>query len=285
MALDISVIILTHNEEDNIQECLKSVSWCDDIVVLDSGSQDDTVAIAKRAGARVLHRTFDNFGEQRNYALTNGGLKHQWVFHLDADERFTEALRDVCEQAIKEDKWSGFYVPSKLMLGERWLKRSGGYPVYQMRFHKVNEVHFVSHGHGQRESASLCGIAFLHEPYIHYNFSKGLAEWCRKHVEYAKREAEEQPLNYACRDLFSANAIIRRRNWKALFMRLPGRSFLKFIHLYFVKLGFIEGKAGFVYCMLHTFYEFMIVIFQWEKRGQNSDDQRMGSKALDRKKK
>ena len=269
--MSFSIIILTRDEENNLPECLKSITWCDDILVLDSGSRDNTVVLAKAAGARVLHRKFDNFGEQRNYALTHGEFKYKWVFHLDADERFTEELREECERAIKEDKWSGFYVPSKLMLGRHWLKYSGCYPVYQMRFHKLGEVKFVAHGHGQRESESIRGVGFFKEPYLHYNFSKGLSEWCRKHVNYAKCEADLSLEGYSFSKLFSSDSVTRRRALKFWAMRLPGRPFLKFIYLYIFKMGFLDGRAGFMYCKMHMFYEFMIVLFQWEKEQRKGE--------------
>lgn len=261
-----SIIILTYNEENNLPECLKSIAWCDDILVVDSGSQDNTVALAETTGARVLYRKFDNFGEQRNYALTHGQFKHQWVFHLDADERFTDELRVECEQAIQEDKWSGFYVPSKLMLGNHWLKHSGCYPVYQMRFHKLGEVNFVAHGHGQRESESMRGIGFFKEPYLHYNFSKGLSEWCAKHVKYAQCEAALLPEAHSFFKLFNSDRIIRRRALKFWTMKLPGRPLLKFCYLYILKMGFWDGRAGFMYCKMHMFYEFMIMLFLWEQK-------------------
>ena len=84
-----SILILTGNEELNIRECLESVSWCDDVWVLDCGSKDRTVEIAKEMGANVITRSFDNFGNQRNYGIDNCKWKHEWVFDLDADERFT----------------------------------------------------------------------------------------------------------------------------------------------------------------------------------------------------
>ena len=86
-----SILILTYNEEKNLPECLDSIAWCDDIWILDSGSTDRTVEIAKERGCHLLTRKFDNFGNQRNYAIDTATFKYPWVFDLDADERFTEA--------------------------------------------------------------------------------------------------------------------------------------------------------------------------------------------------
>ena len=91
-----SVLVLTLNEERNLPRCLASVAGCDDLVVLDSGSTDGTVAIARTAGARVAARPFDNFAGQRNYAQREIAFRHPWVFHLDADEQFTPELFTEC---------------------------------------------------------------------------------------------------------------------------------------------------------------------------------------------
>src|SRR5437870_13096926 len=100
----ISVIILTHNEETNIARCLDSVSWSDDILVVDSFSEDRTVEISKRHGARVIQRAFEDFSSQRNFASEQGNLKHVWVLHLDADEIFTRELRAELARAMLVDK-------------------------------------------------------------------------------------------------------------------------------------------------------------------------------------
>jgi glycosyltransferase involved in cell wall biosynthesis len=265
-----SIIILTQDEENNLPECLRSISWCDDIVVLDSGSSDRTLSLAEAAGCQVLHRKFDDFGTQRNYALDHATFKYDWVFHLDADERFTEALRVECVNKIADDDKSGYFVPSKLLLGTCWLKYSGCYPTYQMRFHKVGEVRFIAHGHGQRESDALRGIGTLREPYIHYNFSKGLEEWFRKHVGYAKREAQLVSSKIEPRKLFSRDAVVRRRTLKQLTLNAPCRPFLKFSYLYFVRRGLLDGRAGFMYCVMQAVYEFMIVLFRWELKTSNA---------------
>ncbi len=182
-----SVLILTRNEEQNLPDCLASVKWCDDIVVLDSLSTDRTVAVARDGGARLVERLFDDFAAQRNYALDKIPFRHPWVFHLDADERFTEPLRRECEAEIAADRQSGFLVPSKLMFMDKWLRWSGMYPVYQMRLMKLGEIRFIQTGHGQREADAKRGVGKLHEPYLHYNFSKGLDDWREKHERYSTK--------------------------------------------------------------------------------------------------
>src|ERR1051325_5497682 len=92
--MSLSILILTLNEQENLPGCLKSVKWCDDIVVLDSLSTDETVDIAKREGGRVIQRKFDNWAAHQNWAIDNIPFKYEWVFYLDADERMTDELRE-----------------------------------------------------------------------------------------------------------------------------------------------------------------------------------------------
>lgn len=269
-----SVLILTRNEEQNLPDCLASVKWCDDIVVLDSCSTDQTAAVAKSAGARVFERPFDDFAAQRNYALDKIPFRHPWVFHLDADERFTEPLQRECETVIAVDQHSGFLVPSKLMFMDRWLRWSGMYPVYQMRLMKLGEIRFIQTGHGQREDDAKRGVGKLHEPYLHYNFSKGLDDWREKHDRYSTKEAEESRQErregrIGWHDLGGNDPVARRRALKRLSMRLPCRPTLRFLYMYVFRLGFLDGRPGLLYCRLLATYERMIVTKLKElQRGQ-----------------
>lgn len=261
----ISILILTLNEEQNLPACLESVKWADDIVVLDSCSTDRTVEIAEAAGGRVYQRRFDQFAAQRNYALDEIPFKNRWVFHLDADERFTDELRTECEAAVAEDRCSGFLVPSKLMFMGRWLRRAGMYPSYQMRLMKVAEIRFAQKGHGQRETESKREVGVLREPYLHYNFSKGIEDWREKHARYSDREAEEtlrekRNGQFKWTELFVPNDPVRRRRaLKSLSMRVPCRPALRFLYMYFVRMGILDGQPGLIYCRLLATYESMIV--------------------------
>lgn len=255
-----SILILTFNEEINIKDCIGSVKWSDDIVVLDSFSTDRTAEIAKCEGARVVHRVFDNFAAQRNFALESIPFKHPWIFHLDADERFTEALRQECEVVVAANSCSGCLVPNKLMLENRWLKYSGMYPTYQMRFLKLGEVQFIQVGHGQREGNADRGIIKLREPYHHYNFSKGLTDWHEKHERYALLEAQEAVRNESTgvdwAGLFNIfDTVRRRRVLKQMATKLPCRAWLRWFYMYVLRLGFLDGRAGWQYCRMLAWYE------------------------------
>ncbi len=119
--MNISVLILTFNEQQNIAACLKSVGWSDDVLVVDSFSTDRTVELARQAGARVLQNHFVNFAEQRNFGLSQGNPKHEWVLHLDADEVVTDKLRDEILAAVQRPGKEAYQVASRLMFQGRWL--------------------------------------------------------------------------------------------------------------------------------------------------------------------
>lgn len=267
--MSFSILILTLNEEVNLAQCLESVRWCDDVVVLDSFSTDRTEEIARAHGAGFYQRHFDNFAGQRNYALAHLPFKYDWVFHLDADERFTSELRDDCAKSAQNEKFDGYYVASKMIFMGRWLKHAASYPAFQMRFLRRGQMNFIQYGHGQRESDSS-RTGYLAEALLHYSFNKGLDDWCARHDRYSSDEArlkfEESFSGSLASDLCSANSLKRRRALKRLSMRLPFRHVLKFIYLYLLKGGFLDGRPGFVYCVIQSFYEYMIVLKSRELR-------------------
>src|SRR5947208_4581180 len=188
----VSVVILTYNEEPNIADCLRSCAWSDDVHVVDSGSTDGTCEIARAMGARVHVHPFTSFGEQRNWAIDHVPHRHDWVFHLDADERFTpELVAEMRRVLARGPREAGFYVPHKMMFMGRWLRRAeGGYPIYQMRLFHRGRMRFRDYGHGQREHTSG-KVGLLGKPYLHYNFSKGLEDWIDKNNGYSPPEARE----------------------------------------------------------------------------------------------
>lgn len=273
--IPITVIILTKNEATNIEACIQSCSWCDDVHVLDSGSTDGTQEIAKRLGIPVHFHAFESFGSQRNWAIDNIPSPYQWQFHLDADERFTpeivdEMLAEIGEDGLGSEK-SGYYVPSKLIFMKKWLRYSGNYPTYQMRFFHIDRCRFMDYGHGQREETAG-EIGTLKHPYLHFNFSKGLFDWFEKHNNYSTKEAKQavSEKQATFREVIKSRGIERRRALKSWSHRLPGRPALRFLALFIFNSGWRDGLAGFYYCLLISIYELMIVLKIKELRQSNS---------------
>jgi glycosyltransferase involved in cell wall biosynthesis len=264
---NISIFILTLNEEQNVGQCLDSVADFDDVVVLDSFSTDRTIEFAKAKGAHVVQREFDNWAAHQNWAMANLVFKHKWVFYLDADERMTPELRDeILAIAANEDEIRrGFSVGRTNYFMGRTISHC--YPAVPiMRFFQpryiryerlVNPIAFVDGKTGH-----------LQHRFIHYNFSKGLTEWFEKHNKYSLSEAKEglraMREQNACVSLFSKDPALKRVALKNIALRLPGRPFAKFIYLYIFRMGFLDGRAGFTYCILQSIYEYLIDLKMWE---------------------
>lgn len=265
--MSISIFILTLNEETNIRECLESVSWANDVVVLDSFSSDETVSIAESMGARVIQRKFDNWAAHQNWAMANIDFKHPWVFYLDADERMTPELAEEIQGIASnaDEKRNGFFCGRTNYFMGRAITHCYP-PVPIMRFfrpHKIRYERLVN------PVATIEGdTGYLTNRFLHYNFSKGLTEWVDKHNKYALSEAKEglkalkqQPEGVS---LFSKDRAMRRVALKNLSLRLPGRPVVKFGYLYILKMGFLDGRPGFTYCVLQSIYEYLIDLKMWE---------------------
>jgi glycosyltransferase involved in cell wall biosynthesis len=250
-----SVLILTLNEERNLPSCLASVRGCGDVVVLDSGSADRTVAVAREAGARVFDRPFDNFAGQRNFAQVSIPFRNRWVFHLDADERMTPELAAECAQASGRTDLDGFYAAPRMLLEGTWIPRCTDFPAWQARFVRAPGFRFVQAGHGQREDPAM-RMGRLEACYLHEMLSGGEAAWTEKHRRYAAEEAATAltaPL--APRQLFARDPLARRRAVKRVGATLPFRPALRFIYQYFLRLGFLDGGPGLRYCRMLARYE------------------------------
>jgi glycosyltransferase involved in cell wall biosynthesis len=252
-----SIVILTLNEERDLPACLDAIRFCDDIVVLDSGSTDSTIAIAKTAGARVFTRRFDNFGGQRNFAQTKIPFKHAWVFHLDADEIFNPALAAECEASSGRTDLDGFYVAPKMIWEGTWVPHCTDFPAWQARFVRAPDFRFIEVGHGQREAAGM-RLERLTHSYDHNLSSGGTTDWLAKHRRYAAAEAKNY-LSTSGRTraalLFSSEKLERRRALKRLSYSLPFRPLLRFVYQYFLRGGILDGGAGLKYCLLLARYE------------------------------
>lgn len=272
----ISVVILTLNEELNLPRCLEAVSWCDDVLIVDSFSSDATLKIAAEHGLRVVQRVFDNFAAQRNFALDHGELKHEWVFHLDADEVMTPELSaEIRGSTAAKDK-DAYRVSSKLMFYGKFLRHAGLFPWYQVRLGRRDKLRFTQVGHGQREQLPAHTIGTLKNSLLHFPFEKGLDDWIEKHNRYSTAEAQQNVYGYAdddfsVLDLLSIATDRRRRAAKKIFRRLPCRATLRFIYMYLLRGGILDGRAGLTYSRLLAWYEWLIVLKEREIRARAPD--------------
>ncbi len=264
-----SIYILTYNEELDIAACIESALLSDDVIIVDSISSDRTVEIASQYPVRVVQHAFESHGRQRTWMLKEVPTKYEWVYILEADERMTPELFSECQGAIQRKEHVAYYVAERVMFMNRWIRYSTQYPRYQLRLFRKEKVWFDDYGHTEREVCDgLTG--FIKETYPHYTNSKGFTRWIDKHNRYSTDEALEtlrqlEQGTVKWLDLFFGRSEVeRRRALKNLSLRLPWRPVLRFIYMYFLLGGFLDGQAGFAWCILQAFYEYLILLKVWE---------------------
>jgi len=261
---NVSVLILTLDEEINLPACLASVAWSDDIVVLDSFSSDRTVEIARAFGARVYQRRFDSERQQRTFGLHQIGFRNRLVYLPDADEVTPADLRDeiLSIAADPTRREVMFRVRSKTLFMGQWLRYSGLYPTWNVRLVEPSRVRFQREINMQTVGDGPEGRLESH--LLHYTFNKGLNAWFEKHNRYSWHEAKES-LNSLTTERVDWRALLvgsspaRRLALKTLSFRLPCRPLLRFLYMFGLRGGFLDGRAGFIYCRLLMTYETMIV--------------------------
>ncbi len=257
----VSILILTKNEEINIERCIGSVAWSDDIVVFDSFSEDRTVELAEGLGARVVQRRFDNWSAHQNWAVEHIRFKHSWVYYTDADELCDATLRDElqCLEKVSGDAVA-FQVRRKDYFMGRWLRRSQLYPTWITRVFRPEKIRYERLVNPVAVVDGPTGALQGH--IIHYPFSHGVGHWFERHNNYSSMEAQDllhevkAPLKFS--ELVSTDAAIRRRALKTLAYRLPGRPLLMFVYLYFIRWGLLDGLPGLRYSIMRAMYEYMI---------------------------
>lgn len=184
MTPELVAIILTLDEAAHIQACIESLSWVDRVLVFDSFSSDDTVPLARAAGAEVSQHPFANFAQQRNAALA--AVETDWVFFVDADERGTRALAEEIGRVIAERAEVGWYVPRHNYIFGRLTRGGGWYPDYQLRLFRHGRVHYRRPVHEVAEVAGEIGT--LQNALLHYNY-RDVAHFHEVQRRYTRSEA------------------------------------------------------------------------------------------------
>jgi glycosyltransferase involved in cell wall biosynthesis len=268
----ISVLVITKNEEFDIGGCLDSVSWSDDIKVVDSFSTDATVDIARSRGADVFLNEFLGYSSQRNFGLSLD-YKYDWILILDADERvpsqLASDLRRFCLEAGEEVSAARFR--RRDIWWGKWLRWSQISPFFIRLIKKGRGVYVRE----VNEVLEVDGVIEDIDGYFdHYPFSKGVAHWVSKHNNYSTMEAEYIVSNYnesanLYLSFFSRDFNVRRLHQKRLFYKLPFRPFVKLFYMLFFRLAIFDGFSGVRYSILQSIYEYLIVLKTRELRSRS----------------
>lgn len=254
MVPDLTVIVLTYNEEANLPQALGSVcSFAREIIVLDSFSTDRTTTIAGEFGCKVHQNSFQNYATQRNHALTLP-IDSEWIFFLDADEWLPLPLKDeISRKIVSNPSENGFYIKRKMIWMGRWIRR-GYYPTWILRLFRYGKAWCEERGVNEHLLVDS-SVGFLKNDFIHEN-RKGLSEWIEKHNRYARLEAEEL---HKRAEGQSQNEIeakwsgtpAERTRWLRhhIWERMPPlvRPFFYFTYRYFLRGGFLDGREAFIY--------------------------------------
>jgi glycosyltransferase involved in cell wall biosynthesis len=266
----LSVVLPVLNEEENLPAALASVTWVDEVIVVDSGSTDATSTIATQAGAQVVEFKHNLGGpKKKGWSLRNIQFHNDWVLFLDGDERITSLLQAEIERVLREPLYDGYYLDREMYFRGRKLScyrpdwnlrlfRHALASIEDLGLHDLpgtgdNEIHehFIIDG----------STGFLKSPLLHNDY-RGIGPWIERHNKYATWEAHlyrrwrEQPISFrfaSIRDPVARNRMLRR-----IWVRLPGRPFLRFLVWLFGKRAFRDGSAGLVYSFLMGWYELII---------------------------
>jgi glycosyltransferase involved in cell wall biosynthesis len=265
----VSVLLPIRNEEQNLDDALKSVAWASEAWVVDSQSSDARCRIAEQHGAHVVQFTYHGNGpKKKNWALENIPFGNDWVLILDADERITKELAEEIENAIWSGIADGYYIDRDFLFQGRSLHCMR--PNWNLRLfkHKLGRYELLgvdapNSGDNEVHEHVLLGgrEAHLRNPMLHLD-QRPLRDWVEKHNRYSDWEAHIY-LRLAAEKLKPAQALAARGVWrtralKRIWVRLPFRPFARFVLYYFVRRGFLDGRQGFRYAILMAYYEFLI---------------------------
>jgi len=263
----ISVCVITLNEENNIVDCLESVKWAGEIIVVDSLSTDSTCKIAKRYTDKIFLNKFNGFAEQKNFAQEKA--TGDWILFLDADERVSLKLKEEITKKIGETNWCeescsrgavvGFYIKRRTYYLGKWVRHGGWYPDYQLRL--------IKRGKGRWEYPN---DAKLHEKIV----LNGRADFLKSdiyHFTYENFSHHLRVINHYS-DIVSDEWIKRK---KFCLLEAVIHTKIKFFETYIYKLGFLDGLVGFIISVTSAFYVFSKYVKLWEKeRSENRNSNR-----------
>ncbi len=279
--LPVSVLIPAKNEEANLPACLTSVERADEVFVVDSQSSDRSIEIAESYGAQVVQFHFNGrWPKKKNWSLDNLPFRNEWVLIVDCDERITPELWDEIAEAIARPQYNGFYLNRRVFFLGKWIRHGGKYPDWNLRlfrhrlgrYENLNTEEIRNTGDNEvHEHVILEGdVGYLKEDMLHIDF-RDIFHWLERHNRYSNWEARvyynllhgmgEQGTIGA--NLFG-DSVQRKRFLKKIWVRLPFKPLLRFVLFYILRLGFLDGRAGYMYGRLLSQYEYQIGVKLYE---------------------
>ncbi|MCP5511666.1 MAG: glycosyltransferase family 2 protein [Leptospiraceae bacterium] len=241
----ISACVITYNEEENIHRLLSSLDFVDEIVILDSGSEDQTLSIASEfSKVKIFHRNFDDYINQKNHCIDLA--LNDWVLSLDADEEVSQELKFEILSLGKSSEAKGYEIPRLTFYLGKWIYHGGWYPNLQLRFFNKKYGRFV--GKLVHEKVVIQErISILQNPILHYSY-KNISD----HLDFINKYS----------GLFALEK--HRKEKKASVFLAFGKAVYKFFNMYFIKKGFLDGRAGFIIAILGFTYNFLKYIKIYE---------------------
>jgi glycosyltransferase involved in cell wall biosynthesis len=281
MPVPVSFIIPIKNEAANLRRCLSSISWSEEIWVVDSASTDASQSIAEEYGAKVVQFQFNGvWPKKKNWALENIPFNHEWVFILDADEVLPTEAEEEIRRIVTDPShpWDGYWINRRFNFLGQWL-RHAYYPNWNLRFFKHRLGRYEKMTDGPTES----GDNEVHEHVViaggltgrlkcemdHYAFPS-VSVFMEKHNRYSNWEARvamEESGRHQNSEL-QLRRVGWRRRIKRFSRRMPFRPFLRFIYVYILQLGILDGRRGFHFACLHAVYEYLCVVKTFELKVQ-----------------
>ena len=267
---DVSVIILTHNEEKHIERCIRSLlPFTDKIFIVDSGSTDRTVAIAESLGANVVHNTWVTYAVQFNFGIEHTPFNTHWLMRMDADEYVTPELANEIKQSLSSlsEEVTGVYVKRRVMFMDQWIRHGDYYPIWLLRLWRLKKGICEELWMDEHIKLSEGSTIQFKNDIVDHNLNN-LTWWTQKHNNYAIREVIDLldiKYNFADTErviprLFGTQDQ-RKRFLKLKYASLPlfTRPFAYFLYRYFVKLGFLDGTKGLMWHFLQgLWYRFLV---------------------------
>lgn len=266
----VSVIVLTRDEEVNLRRCLASVAWAEQIIVVDSGSTDDTVTIAKSLGADVVEQPWLGFSGQREFALRLPLLRHDWVYFVDADQWVSPQLAEEITAVLRSPSCVAFAHRFRLVFEGCWIRRCGWYKG-SWNVQLMDRHHTKYDGSLFGERVCVDGETRRLTNDIVDDDLKGLAAWLQKHVRYAQLEAERRgppaSLQRRLRTVKSRGTVrpLGRAVLKdVIFPSVPCKPAALFLYMYIAGLGVLDGRVGLRFCFYHAWFEVSVAALQAE---------------------